>query len=449
MNLAEKMRARRQSWRPDSRFRSDPNSPILRFIPPPQRDPVELAAWFGCPVSDIAAVRPKDVSADGIRLHRRLVAWPAAIPVELRERVLCLARATPTSMRLFETQKPRIRAAYDLRSAMVQAIESANAAKKMRSARVAGAPPDFVVLGVPRSATTWLYTALSTHPDVYLPKSKEQEFFGDYRFHLGWNWYLNNFAARANQAVAGDVSVGYFHSLEAPGQIAELLGADRVKLIVVLREPVDRARSYYNYRMIRGMMPATFEQAISIPYFHDLFVAQGHYARYLERWHAAFDPSRLLILLYEDIRLDPGAALAKIAGFLEVSPQPFVVPARENNWVKIAPVGLHRFLLRSAADLDVALPSRTAAVGRLVARQLRAIDSRLCVHGDKPYVVSLSPETERLLREEFEPSNERLARMTGLDLSRWRYSAVERSRGPVVGSNAAAQNGTPHAARTA
>jgi sulfotransferase family protein len=443
MKLAERMRARRQSWLPDSGFRSgepkESASNLLRFLPPPQRDPVELAAWLDCSIAEVAAFRPRDVREDGIRLGRHFVAWPLAVPGRLREAVVALARATPPKMRIFESQKPLIRAASDLRAAFTQASRSASAAKTLSAAAVDAAAPDFLVLGVPRSATTWLYSALSTHPDVYLPKTKEQEFFGDYQFHLGWNWYLQHFAARGGQSVAGDVSVGYFHSPEAPGQIARMLGTERVKLIVVLREPIERARSYYNYRLIRGMMPATFEEAIAMPYFRDLFVEQGHYAGYLERWYDTFDRSRLLILLHDEIQTNPSAALMKMLRFLGISSEGFVVPQRENAGTRIVAIPMHRLLLRGAADLEVVLPSRAAPIGRWLARKLRNVDAKLCLRHGESYDVPIRPATERRLREEFAASNERLAQMTGLDLSAWSYAAVgdNRPRNAEASSRAA------------
>src|SRR5438445_11470288 len=104
------------------------------------------------------------------------------------------------------------------------------------------------------------------------------------------------------------------------------------------------------------MIPASFEEAIAIPYFRDLFVEQGHYARYLEHWHRTFNQDQLLVLLYEDIQADPDLALSKIARFLGISSQDFTLPPRGNIGVDIAAVWLHRALLRGAANLDVALP---------------------------------------------------------------------------------------------
>src|SRR5712691_2708219 len=254
MNLLQKLKARRASWMPDPRFRSrapdGPLSDLLKFVPPPQRDAIDLAAWLGCSIAAVAGLRPGDVREDGLRLRGKMKAWPAGMPAALRQRVEALAGATAPATRLFEGHKPRIRAGFDLRFAMANASRIAAETRKRASQRIDARPPDFLVLGVPRSATTWLYTALSSHPDIYLPRTKEQEFFGDYNFHLGSNWYLSHFAGRAGQSVAGDVSVGYFHSPEAPAQVAEMLGVDGVKLIVVLREPIERARSYYNYRLI-------------------------------------------------------------------------------------------------------------------------------------------------------------------------------------------------------
>ena len=424
MGLFERLRARRNSWRPDSRFRSDgmENSPakLLRFIPAPQRDAVDLAAWLDCSVADVAALRPGDVGETGVRLGRKRVPWPAAMPRRLRDAVLALAQATRSGTRLYEPQKPPIRAAFDLRSAMGEAIESARVRDELVTRRVDAKGPDFVVVGVARSATTWLYSALSTHRDIYLP-NKELEFFGDFLFHRGPNEYLQHFSARGSQALAGEVSVDYFHSAEAPERIARLLGKDRVKLIVVFREPIERARSYYNIRIARGMAPATFEDAIEIPYFHDLFIARGHYARYLERWYETFDRNQLLVLLYEDVQRNPGQVLAALSRFLGVSEDGFVAPQRENAGVGIVGMPFHRMLLRRAADLEALLAGQPAPIGQAAANLLRAVDARLCLRRGKRRSEPLRVATERRLREEFAQSNDRLARMTGLDLSAWRY----------------------------
>jgi hypothetical protein len=406
---------------PDGRFRSGgTDEPLLRFIPAPQRDAVELAAWLGCSVADVAALRPGDVREDGIRVGRTIARWPAAMPQRLRDAVLALARATKPGIRLYEPAKPRIRAAFDLRSAMGEAIESAKIGRELAARRVAAKAPDFLGIGVPRSATTWLYSALSTHRDIYLP-DKELEFFGDFLFQRGPNAYLQHFVARGSQSIAGDVSVDYFHSAEAPGRIAELLGKDRVKLIVTFREPIERAQSYYNIRVARGMAPATFDAAIEIPYFHDLFIARGHYARYLERWYETFDRNQLLVLLYEDIQTNPTAALAAVARFLGVSADGFAVPQRENAGVGIVAMPVHRMLLRRAADLEALLAGRPAPVGQWLAGNLRRIDARLCLRRGKRDSRAMRASTERRLQHEFAESNDRLARMTGLDLSAWRY----------------------------
>jgi hypothetical protein len=393
-------------------------------VPPPQRDAIELAAWLGCSIIDIARLRPGDVRNDGLRLRRKFTSWPSDFPPRLRQSVIELASATASNMRVYEAHKPSFRAARDLRAAALKAPRIAAETMKRAARRIDARSPDFIVLGVPRSATTWLYYALASHPDIYLPKVKEQEFFGDYRFHLGWNWYLNHFVNRGNQAIAGDISVGYFHSSEAPAQIASLLPAETVKLIVILREPIERARSYYNYRLIRGMIPASFEDAIAIPYFRDLFVTQGHYARYLDHWYKTFDPIRLLVLLYEDIETDSASVLTKVARFLGVSAQGFVVPARNNCGADIAAVQLHRMLLHAAANIDVALPGRYQKIGQILGRTMRALDLKLFIGGHSPYRVPLAAQTEHRLQHEFAPSNDRLARMTGLDLSGWRYSRL-------------------------
>jgi hypothetical protein len=424
MGLTERIRLRRQSWKADARFRPDgpAGSELLQLIPSWQRDAIELAAWLECSVAKVAALRPDDVRADGVKVGSSFVAWPIATSPRLRESVLALARATPPETRLYEAYKPRIRAAFDLRSAMGQAIAAENLSRRLAASQVDARAPDFLVLGVPRSATTWLYAALSTHPDIYLPESKEQEFFGDFQFPLGRNWYFRYFAARAGQRVAGDVSIGYFHSPEAPAQIAGLLGRENVKLVVIVREPIQRARSYYNTRLALGMAPSTFEKAIDIPYFHDLLIARGHYARYLERWYGMFDRDRLLVLLYEDIQRNPTSALATLSRFLGVSPDGFTVPQRENAGVKIAGIALHRFLLRSAADLEALLAGRPAPVGGWLARQVRKLDASVCLRPGQPYDAPVRPTTMRRLQEEFAEGNERLARMTGLDLAAWRYA---------------------------
>jgi hypothetical protein len=416
---------RRHSWVPApavlTKVGTDGTPPVLSYVPPQQRPAIELAAHLSCSAKAIAALRPSDVDEHGIRIAGRRVVWPPSVPTALRDLVINLARATPHRSRLFESQKPLRRAAADLRSGVVRALAGPERRARLAQRNLDGVRlPEFLVLGVPRSATTWLYTALSRHPEIYLPPTKEQEFFGDYLYHFGLNAYLEHFAARTDQRVAGDVSVGYFHAPEAPQQIIDTLGP-RAKLIVVLREPIERAKSYYHFRLLSGMMPGTFEDAVSLPYFRNLFIEQGHYARYLTAWYRHFAQKQVLLLLYEDVVRDPEAVLSTVCRFLEVDPK-LAAPPAVNSGAAITGIPLHRWLCRTAANLDV-LPYPATRIGQLVSRRLRRLDAAVCLHAaDQHYRVMLRSETTTSLQGIFAPSNEALARLTGLDLGAWRYA---------------------------
>ena len=440
-NIIQRTIAHRQGWFPDpARFCGTEvaEPPLLKFVPPLQRPAIELAAWLRIRLDQVAALRPGDITVEGLRVGRRLLPWPADLPRRLQDKVFELATLTDPKQRIFEGEKPLRRAAWDLRGAMQQAPSLLMERDRWALAPVAAKLPDFLVLGVPRSATTWLYEALSSHPDIYVPDTKEQEFFGDYLFHRGLNWYLGHFAARRDQRLAGDVSVNYFNSEEAPAQVAGLLGP-RAKLIVSLREPIARAQSYYNIRLPRGMAPASFDEAITLPFFHKLCIEHGHYVRFLRNWYHHFDPAQILILLYEDIRRDPAGSLRRVCTFLGVDAERATVPPRENRGHAVTHLALHRQLCRTAADLDVLLPGPLAALGAAGGRLLRRIDARLCLSSDRAYEVGMSATTERRLRDLFAPSNDALASLTGLDLSAWAYepAVAFRSTAPLRGASAA------------
>ena len=199
--------------------------------------------------------------------------------------------------------------------------------------------PDFVVIGAQRGGTTSLHAYLGGHPRIALPATKELHYLTD-RFARGREWYLGQFpAAIPPDGLTGEATpYALFHPL-APDRLRAT--APDAKLIVLLRNPVDRAYSHYLMAHARGDEPLDFAAAldseadrmageeerlrsdptyVSWPHKQFSYLARGDYAPQLARWFARFPRDQFLILRSEDLYADPAATYGRVLDFLELEP---------------------------------------------------------------------------------------------------------------------------------
>jgi len=201
--------------------------------------------------------------------------------------------------------------------------------------------PNFLVLGAQKAGTTALYEYLRRHPQITGPSWKEVSFF-DRHWARGERWYRGNFPnlARTREKLVGEASPSYvFHPL-APQRVQEVV--PEARLIVLVRNPVDRALSQYNHEVALGREPLTFEEALdaeeerlrgedermaadpryfSSEWWSHTYKARGRYAEQLDRWLAVFPRAHLLVLPTDDLGSDPARAHAQVLEFLGASPQ--------------------------------------------------------------------------------------------------------------------------------
>lgn len=128
---------------------------------------------------------------------------------------------------------------------------------------VFGRAPDFLIIGAQKGGTTSLYTYLCQHPRVVGASRIEVHFF-DLAYDKGWWWYRSHFPVhvfrRGERIVTGEASPYYiFHPL-VPERVRKDL--PNVKLVAILRNPVDRAYSHYQHVRRNGREPLSFEEAI-------------------------------------------------------------------------------------------------------------------------------------------------------------------------------------------
>lgn len=213
--------------------------------------------------------------------------------------------------------------------------------------------PDFIIIGVQRSGTTSLYNYLTGNPYVFPAHKKEVHFF-DLNFAKGLGWYRAHFPlflrrlyveyARGHDLITGEATPAYlFHPL-VPERVARTL--PRVKLIGVLRNPVDRAYSHYWRKARARRETLSFEEAIggepealwyqwkralegetqsgsdlrhsSLLIRRHAYLSRGIYVDQLQAWGRLFSREQMLILCSEDFYADPGMALKKVCAFLNV-----------------------------------------------------------------------------------------------------------------------------------
>jgi Sulfotransferase domain len=198
--------------------------------------------------------------------------------------------------------------------------------------------PDFLILGAQKAGTTALYAYLRWHPDITGPSFKEVSFFDRHYAH-GERWYRGHFPVR-RRALVGEASPSYLFHPQAPERVARML--PNARLIVLLRDPAERAFSHYQHEVALGREPLSFEDAIdqedermrgelermlsdpsyfSHAWWNYTYVARGRYAEQLERWFASFPQEQLLVLLTDELAADTAGTYRRVLGFLGAEAQ--------------------------------------------------------------------------------------------------------------------------------
>ena len=207
--------------------------------------------------------------------------------------------------------------------------------------------PDFLIIGTQRGGTTALYNYIKSHPCVEPATATEIHFF-DKRFSKGLGWYRGHFPTRIEKYyaerirrhsfVTGEASSSYLFHPYAPKRVAQVI--PHIKLIVLLRNPVDRAYSQYFHALELGHEThSTFEEAIegeeertarerekilhdehyySSAYKHLSYLTRGIYIDQLQTWMNIFPREQFLILKSEEFYDDPVTAFKQVAAFLNL-----------------------------------------------------------------------------------------------------------------------------------
>jgi hypothetical protein len=206
--------------------------------------------------------------------------------------------------------------------------------------------PDFLVIGAQRSGTTSLQRYLIQHPCIAAAFRKEVHFF-DRNLRKDITWYREHFPSRIykyyvttilrRQFMTGEATASYLFYPHAPRLISETLPG--IKLIALLRNPVDRAYSHYQHEVGLKYETLSFDDAInqepqrldgererivadkrydSYNYDHYSYLSRGLYVDQLKDWMALFPKEQMLILRSEDFFAEPGRILQQVFQFLEL-----------------------------------------------------------------------------------------------------------------------------------
>jgi len=222
--------------------------------------------------------------------------------------------------------------------------------------------PSFIIIGATRAGTTSLYWHLIAHPNV-LPAARKEIVFFNYAFHKNPLWYRIFFPTVAEVETAkiqngqkimisGEATPSYLIDPNVPKRISKMI--PNVKLIVLLRNPIDRAYSHYQHSVLSGVEKLPFEQAIKKEserisksfeelkndnnsyndnfasyymklmtfkiknYFSFSYLHSGKYYEHLKNWMEIFPKKQFLIIKSEDFYDHPKNIFKRVQDFLDL-----------------------------------------------------------------------------------------------------------------------------------
>lgn len=294
--------------------------------------------------------------------------------------------------------------------------------------------PNFIIIGAAKSGTTSLYHYIGQHPELYMSPDKEPRYFafkGDKSGRYAYtelDQYEGLFNGVGSEVAIGEASTYYMYSEVAAGNIKELLPA--VKLIAVLRNPIDRAYSQYTYWLREGReREPNFEKVIDSE-IEDIakgrpgkYLDRGLYGIQLERYYRRFPSDQIRVYTFEELCNEPARLVKDVFGFLGIDDSFETDLSRTYNVTTAPSSGVKHYLYRLLKQqerinvlLSRALPTGiyrgwVIPLARRVTGSLRS--------NDVSSIPEMDAAARERLREWYREDILLTEQLTGCDLSAW------------------------------
>lgn len=230
--------------------------------------------------------------------------------------------------------------------------------------------PNFLCIGAAKSGTTTLYEILKQHPDVFLSSFKEPHFFDDdERFKKGMQWYQRTyFSNTKKEKLVGEFTPTYLSSPCSAKRIKSSLG-DEVKLIILLRNPVDRAYSHYLHTKRDQYEELMFLNALEkegerlglaesngdfLSKLRYSYIEQGRYFNHINSYLQQFERSQIHVVIFEEFVKNPTEEIEKVLWFLGLENQSLNVKIQSNQASKPRLVALKNIMREGSTIAKVA-----------------------------------------------------------------------------------------------
>lgn len=288
---------------------------------------------------------------------------------------------------------------------------------------------DFLVVGTPRAATTWLYVCLQDHPQICLTEKKSYNPFDD-TGNINEQDILEKFKhCNKPQALHGVMAYLLFREKESSLWVKKQFS--QAKIIMILRNPIERAFSQYKHNAARGVLEqVSFSEAIRRP---AITMEHGLYADAVASYWEQLGKQNVCILVHDDIIRDPAESLKRVQEFLGINPRisehahEFISVSRESrkSYHSVFLLHIHRSLRMMSVVLKKKFPwfkkiTASLRLGKVLnliafANYNKQVDMGAEKSMEK---VHIDPIDREYLREYYQTDINKLSKLLDRDL-RW------------------------------
>jgi len=273
--------------------------------------------------------------------------------------------------------------------------------------------PDFIVIGPAKAGSRWIYECLREHPGICMAKNTKGTRFFEKYYNKGIEWYESFFKSCGSHMVKGEVDETYISWPESAERISRHI--PNVKLIVCLRNPIERTFSAYLQFFRMGLIKESFETALDK--HRKILISDSLYYDHLSNYLKYFPAENILVMWFDNLKEDPAKFIKKVYSFLGIDAT--FEPSILYKGINVAKKPRSRFVNKIAIKTSLQLRKWDLLGSYYKIRNSKLLQRILFSKDYGKEYPSMSEAARNRLRSEYADQIAKLSDLTGKDLSHW------------------------------